>query len=269
VAVAGGTAVGVFHRALGGVIAWDRANGAELWRFEGELAIAINSSPVIADGSVFIVNGADEVLALDLVTGQLRWQVKLDPTGFDWGNATVGAPGYARGILVVPTLYRDLVALDATSGTELWRFAATPGPLRTTHYRGAREAGFEASPIITGDIVWAADTAGRLTALDLRSGRELWHTLLGSPVLAGLATSGDWLVVASYDGTVRAMTTGVERRQPPIATCVPEAGCCDARGGPPAPALLVVVAYLRRRRRKATSSATAGHAEADRPALQA
>src|SRR4029079_16172882 len=109
-------------------------------------------------------------------TGAIRWQIKLDPAGFDWGNATVGTPALAKGVLVVPTLYRDLVALDATTGFELWRYAGTPSPVRSPHYRGAHETGFEASPVITGDLVWAAVTGGQLTALDLHTGAALWST---------------------------------------------------------------------------------------------
>ena len=262
VAIGDGVVVGVFHRELGGVIAWDRATGAERWRLDDRLAVAINASPVIdaERGQVIIVNGRTEVAALDLATGAPRWQVRLDPQGFDWGNATVGAPALAHGVVVVPTLYRDLVALDAASGLELWRFAARPGPLRTTHYRGAGEAGFEASPVITGDVVWAADTSGRLAALELRTGAPLWQTDLGAPVLAGLAVAGDWLVVASYDGTVRALSTraGGEPAPPrapagaPAGACAvaEPAGCgCAARGAAGGHAVwLLALAALRARR---------------------
>ena len=280
IAIGDGVAVGVFHRELGGVVAWDRATGAELWRLEGEQATAINASPVIAGGSVFLVNGLTEVISLELATGTPRWQVKLDEQGFDWGNATAGAPATAHGVLVVPTLYRDLVALDAATGSELWRFAATPGPLRTTHYRGAGEAGFEASPAITGDVVWAADTAGRLSALELRTGRLIWQHDLGAPVLAPLAVAGDWLVVTPYDGSVRAFapTKRVPRAAAPLrCDAVPAGGggCCDARGGGGASGPLItgalVAIYLARRRRRrrsiASTASPSGQGAAPPPAL--
>ena len=259
IAISDGAAFGVFNRAFGGVSAWDRTTGAELWRFEGELTTAINASPVVTGGLVYIVNGMDDVFALEAATGVKRWQVRLDPAGFDWGNATVGTPAIANGVLVVPTLYRDLVALDATSGLELWRFAGTPSPLRTTHYRGADEAGFEASPVITGDIVWAADTAGQLTALDLHTGAALWQTSLGTPVLGGLAVSDDWLVIASYDGAVRGFARAASEPTPPEPVACESlapapAGCCDA-GGDPSSALAcagAVVALLAARRRRRT-----------------
>jgi MYXO-CTERM domain-containing protein len=253
IAVGDGTAFGVFNRALGGVSAWDRASGRPLWRFGGGLTTAINASPVVADGAVYVVNGMDDVFALDAATGALRWQVRLDPAGFDWGNATVGTPAIAKGVLVVPTLYRDLVALDAATGAELWRHAAAPGPIRTTHYRGGDEAGYEATPVITGDLVWAADTSGLLTAIDLHTGKALWQTPLGVPVLGGLAVSGDWLVVASYDGSVRGFLRAAADpvALTPVACAVPDAGGCCQAGGDPGGALVLVMlvgAALRRRR---------------------
>jgi outer membrane protein assembly factor BamB/predicted phosphodiesterase len=247
IAVADGLAVGTFNRALGGVIAWDRATGTRLWSILDDSTVAINASPVISDDSIYIVSGADEVSALDL-SGQPRWRVKLDADGFDWGNATIGTPALSDGVLVVPTLYRDLVALDAATGTELWRVAGTPGPLRTTHYRGGDEAGFAASPVITGGIVWAADTAGLVSAVDLHTGRVLWQKHLGVPVTAGLAVSGDWLVIASYDGSLRALVPTAKPLRTPIAspTCAepPDAGCCDAGRTPASTLVLVLVVGL-------------------------
>lgn len=256
IAAAGGVAIGVFDFALGGVSAWDRETGEPLWRVAGDGALAINASPVIAGDTVYLANGLDQVLALDVLTGHERWRAALDPMGFAWGIATVGAPALARGVLVVPTLWRDLVGLDATTGVELWRHAGEPSAIHATHYRGAREAGFAASPVITGDVVWAAGTDGVLRALELRTGDELWRTALGAPVLAGLAASGDWLVVASYDGSVHAFVpTPRERPLPGVARCaepVATGGCCDGGGESPGAALVmiaIVAAATRRRRR--------------------
>jgi len=263
IAISDGVAFGVFNRVFGGVSAWDRATGAELWRFDDALTTAVNASPVVADGVVYLANGLDDVLALDAATGALRWQLRLDLTGFDWGNATVGTPAIARGVLVVPTLYRDLVAIDAVSGAELWRHAGAPSPIRTTHYRGAGEAGFEASPVITGDLVWAADTAGQLTALDLHTGAPLWRTALGAPVLGGLAVSGDWLIVASYDGSVRGFSAAASEPTSPApvacAAAPPRAsgGCCDAGGDATSVLGLGLAVGAATRRRRASRRAPA------------
>ncbi|HLL21606.1 MAG TPA: PQQ-binding-like beta-propeller repeat protein, partial [Kofleriaceae bacterium] len=117
--------------------------------------------------------------------------------------------------------------------------------------RGAREAGFEASPVITGDIVWIADTAGRLSALSLATGDLLWSRELDVPVLAGVAVAGDWLVVASYDGSVRAFAPSAHAtpvRKPASCDAGVRAGCCDAGGAPSSGVLVLVVAVALRRR---------------------
>lgn len=240
IAVGGGAAVGVFNRALGGVIAWDRATGVERWRVSDGFTVAINATPIIANNVVYVVNGRDEVAAFDLLTGAKLWQVGLDAAGFDWGNATVAPPAFSGTTLLVPTLYKDVVAIDAATGVERWRFAGTPSPIHTTHYRGANEAGFEAGPVITGDVAWVVDTAGVLSALDLATGAVRWQTELHLPVLSSLAVSGSWLVVASFDGTIHAYTA-----ETPDPLCAPPvvaaAGCCDARHGAPSAIVLALL----------------------------
>lgn len=254
-AVSDNVAVGVFDRELGGVIGWDRATAELLWQLTGDVANSINASPVISDGLVYLSNGATEVIALELATGAQRWKAKIDPTGYDWAIATIGTPAIGNGVIVVPTLWRELAGLDAASGRILWRFgAATRSELRTTHYAGSGQRGFAASPVITGDIVWAVDTSGQLTALDLHTGAVLWRMDLDLPVLAGIATTGNGLVIASYDGTVRALAPIAHERAPiTLAACdaPPTTGCCDSRTHPGGGVLLaaLVYAWARRRRR--------------------
>ena len=219
VAIGGGLAVGSFDRGVGGVIAWDDARGERRWQSVPPQVIAVNASPVIADHRVFVASGDDSVTAFDL-GGKPIWKIALDPSGFEWGYATAGTPAYSDGVLVVPTLYRDLVALDAATGAILWRAGGTPSPLRTTHYRGKDQAGFEAAPVITGSIVWAADTAGELVARDLHTGAERGRVALGAPALAGLAVSGDWLVATTYDGIVHALAPSRPRLGEPVLGCV-------------------------------------------------
>lgn len=250
VAIGDGVVVGAFNRALG-IGAWDRITGSLLWRIDDGLGVAINASPVIADHTVFIANGSTVVFAADVLTGRVRWHIQLEDDGFDWGHASVGAPAYAKGVLLVPTLYRDLVALDATTGAERWRYRGKPSPIRTTHYRGGSTVGFEAQPLVTGDVVWQAGTDGTLAALALETGDVVWQTHLGVPLLSAPAASGAYLVVAGFDGVVRALVTAPERPALPApASCdvVPSAGCCGGGGGLPGPALLVIAVWLRRRR---------------------
>ena len=72
-------------------------------------------------------------------------------------------------------------------------------------------------------------------------------------MLAGLATSGDYLVAASYDGTVRALVPGTAAVTTAAPTCSEpaRAGCCEGNGGAPNDLMLglgVGAVVLRRRR---------------------
>ena len=276
VAVGRGLVIGTFAREQSGLVAVDRATGRVAWRVDESsaqptapggtvdtLAVGIAGAPVIVGDTVYIATSADEVAALEVDTGAVRWRTSLDPRGFDWGAAILGTPAYARGILVVPTLYEDAVAVDAASGAVLWRHAgAGPGPLRVTHYRGAGETGYAASPVVADDVVWLAGTDGTLVALALETGAELVRVPLGAPVLAGLAIRGDTLVVASFDGTVRALGPGT----PAEVVAAPQScgaepvtrggGCCDggAGGGPAGVSMLAAVALGRRKRGRRRSS---------------
>jgi outer membrane protein assembly factor BamB len=261
--VAGGLVVGQFDRDVGGLVAFDEAGDGEVWRLKGTPSVAMGGSAVSDGVTVFVANGQAEVGAFDLGTRAPRWSRVLDPQGWDWGYSTSATPALADGRLFVATQYEDLVALDAEMGDELWRFsAAGPSPVHPTHYRGAGMAGFQGSPLVTGTIVWIGGNDGRLSALDATTGAELWHLEVGAPILSGLAAAGDYLIVPSWDGTVRALAPAVAPPAAPPGTPVvcpadpmppdDDGGCCGTSRGRPGDLALVALAAIvlvRRRRR--------------------
>jgi len=247
--VAAGIAIASFDRVLG-VVAYDAADGRALWRLRGEPAISLGGSPVSDGDSVFVANGRAEVGAFDLVTGAPRWHVAVAPGGGDWSYSTAATPALADGRLFVATLFRDLVALDAASGAELWRYAAGPSPVHTTHYRGRDPAGFESSPLVTGDLVWIGGADGHLAALDAATGDERWSLDVGAPILADLAAAGDYLIVPSWDGTVRALAPAPHTRTARLAPARPSAPPRRLAGGDALLAGLTLAAIVRRRRER-------------------
>lgn len=237
--VANGQVFGLFHRDKGGIIGWRAIDGVPTWRRDGDEVTAVNGSPVIADGHLFVANGRDEVSSFDEHTGDRAWTTLLDPAGFDWGYAIVATPALADGRLFVATRYHALVALDAGSGRVLWRFDGGPTTLHVTHYRGHSD-GFASGPLVTGGMVWIAGVDGRLTALDAATGTVRWVQALGAPVLGGLAVAGDRLIVTSFDGTVRALA--------PIGGASDGGGGCAAADSSSGPLVLIGLAALLRRR---------------------
>jgi outer membrane protein assembly factor BamB len=236
VAMAEGLVVGSVARGTSGAFAWDRFDGGERWRLAGPDSTGIQASPVVGDGLVYMANASSQVMAVEPATGVERWRHTLLDGAGNWDYAVMATPALAGGLLVVPTMLDDLVALDAATGAERWRLRAGDGALHDAHAR-TRSASFPSPPIATGDVVWSAGGDGLLRAIDLDSGRLRWSFALGVPGHGGVSAAGDQLLIATFDGTVRAMvhdSCGVNRT---------EGGGC-ASGGRPAQAWLAVLAAI-------------------------
>jgi outer membrane protein assembly factor BamB len=207
--IAGGLVLATTGRAREGLVAYDLRTGEERWRTTKEIASSLASAPVAARGHVYLVNVQGVVSSLALATGALEWTHRLYGGGdfIEWYYGPLATPALADGRLFVPTPRHELWTLDATSGTTLWRYRSQPSRLRMSPL-SAHTNGFMAQPAVARDIVWLPGADGVLAALDPGDGRTLWRTDLGAPLVSGVVAAGDFLVVASYDGTVRVMTTG-------------------------------------------------------------
>lgn len=104
------------------------------------------------------------------------------------GRAVPGGPAIAEGVVAVGTVDRQVVLLDRATGQVLWR-----ARLRGTIHGG---------PLLDGDRVYVATEAspeGRVYALQLKDGRTLWSTRVGS-IQAPLALVGDTLYAGTEGG---------------------------------------------------------------------
>jgi outer membrane protein assembly factor BamB len=249
--------IGSVARGRNGLFAWDRSTGAERWRLAADDSIGIHASPVASGEVVYVVNAEAMVIALDSFSGEERWRTPLIPGAGNWDYSVLSTPALAEGRLFVPTQYDALVALDATSGQELWRRHAGPGALQDAHSRTSSSS-FPSSPVVTGGVLWVAGGDGLLRGLDPATGAVRWSWDLGVPASGGLTPAGDYLLVATFDGTIRAMYAS--------ACAVPltdEGGCgCQAGGSSGAGSLLLLVAagatLLRGRRPRASGRVRGG-----------
>jgi outer membrane protein assembly factor BamB len=145
------------------LIALDAATGREQWKHYYWFSW-IESPPIVRDGTIYTGSSdATKVYAIDARSGALRWKTAVP--GFAWartavndrlvvaGTSGAGAyPGFRAG---------SLVALDRRSGAIRWIYIEPPSPAAVA---ANADWGFAASPLIVGNVVYAADLAGQVHA---------------------------------------------------------------------------------------------------------
>lgn len=182
--------------------------GKELWRrhLTSKQEQFVNVAPVPWQGLVFLGTvgyaplGRGAIYGLDAATGAVVWKfdtiekpwphplesggggiwnpVSVDGDGrlyagianpTPWG----GSPRYPNGSAFPgPVRYTDsLVVLDAKSGRLLWFDQVTPHDIR--------DQDFQATPIVTGDLVVGAGKGGRVIAWDRDARTRAWASAVG------------------------------------------------------------------------------------------
>lgn len=181
----------------------------------------INARPVIAGGVVYAIDAEGRVSGHDLENGDQRWSVRLRGAEREGGGGGlvpfvpfVGSRGdqvltfggglaWDAGRLYAHSGGHFIVALDASSGEELWRQTAlTP---------------FHAAPTVADGRVYVTTDDNELLALDAGTGEVLWThrsisetarlitapsvAVLGETVIAPF-TSGEIVALQATNGTV-------------------------------------------------------------------
>jgi outer membrane protein assembly factor BamB len=157
----------------GHVFALDARTGGEQWRFATEVP---KVGPLaLAGGAIYL--SAGDVVALDTVTGEIRWRQAVPGAGIVAAGADV----------VVTSTPTGLVALDPAGGGPRW-VRPMPAPP-------------QGSPSVAGDVVVTDDGAGTLLGLDPADGAERWRSPLAQ-LLQSPAAAGDLVVVATVEGVI-------------------------------------------------------------------
>ncbi|HEV7665775.1 MAG TPA: PQQ-binding-like beta-propeller repeat protein [Chloroflexota bacterium] len=132
------------------------------------------TTPVVKDGVMYLTTGQQDVFAMNARTGEMVWEyiADINPNAARWRNRGV-ALGDGK-VFAVQTDGR-VIALDQQTGKRLWDTPidadVTPGALR---YLAAAPLYFD-GVVYTGLSGSEGALRGRLTALDAKTGKELWH----------------------------------------------------------------------------------------------
>ena len=118
-----------------GLQALDAADGDFLWEYQRRLPRGVSPSlkrgMSIYGDRLFVPTSDAHVVALDAKTGDVVWDREVGD--LDAGLRMTGGTLVARGKVMVGTIGRGdggnyIVALDAETGEEAWRFGTIPGP---------------------------------------------------------------------------------------------------------------------------------------------
>ena len=142
----------------GNLVAIDAASGSTLW--ENDADMSITGGPGSSKTLTMIGSDNGDVLAYASESGEFLWQAKVS-------SEVLSAPQEAYGIVVARTIDGKIFGLDANDGSRLWIYDRTVPSLTL---RGT------SNPVITGDIVIAGFDGGRISAIELHTGKLIWET---------------------------------------------------------------------------------------------
>ncbi|MBI4197732.1 MAG: PQQ-binding-like beta-propeller repeat protein [Chloroflexi bacterium] len=199
-----------FGQRDGTIFALDPRTGKEQWHYT--TGGAMYASFTVVDGTLYTGSADNHVYALDANTGKLRWRREV-------GNWVISAPAVVDGIVLVGSQDGEVYLLDASNGT-----------LRNQVNLGTA---IDNSPVVVGDMAYFTTRAGRVIGLkyhqkDIPFQKAVWTiwfnlyiwnmapppsdppgliwgaTLKNVLVLADMATDGQRLFVATFDGALYA-----------------------------------------------------------------
>lgn len=181
---------------LNDVVALKAADGTEVWRTP--LAAPVRTAPTVASGHVYAVTADNELVTLDLTTGNQEWshQGLAELTSLAGG----AAPAVAGGMVLAAYSTGELVALLADNGRVLW-FDSLGG--LSQPFAVASLADIVARPVVDKGLVFSVSHNGTLAAINARSGQRLWSRDFGGTQQPWIV--GQWLFILNNDNLLVAM----------------------------------------------------------------
>jgi len=198
-----------------------RANVRDLeqkWVLQGQVLGAWQSSPLVVNGTMYLTQRPNDVLAVDAKTGRVFWQYRYNNSTDQ--RVCCGANNRGLAIhgdtLFMGTLDAHLIAIDARNGQPLWNTTVADSKLAYS---------VTMAPLVIKDLVLVGTGGGEygirgfIAAYDVRTGKEVWRfNTIPAPGQPGSETwqGDDWehggasvWVTGSYDPALNLTYWGV------------------------------------------------------------
>jgi outer membrane protein assembly factor BamB len=161
-------------------LALSLGDGSTIWKVD--VSFTGNTSPTVANTTVYVASQNGALVALDTRTGERKWHIQLDGLVF-------GSPTVDDGRVLIATDSGKLIALNIETAQVNWRFQADGGIF---------------APVVSDDgVIYFTTNAGSTYAVSADLGKEIWHYDAGGA--SGSAVTLSEIIVGSDNGGVSAI----------------------------------------------------------------
>jgi serine/threonine protein kinase len=156
--------------------------GNPKWRFKAKRALT--SSPVHANGVIYVGSVDTLLYALDAKSGYIIWRFRMN-------KASISTPFISENYMITGSVDSHIYCVDIHTAREIWSFAT--------------ENQVTSSPISYQDSVYCGSVDGAMYCLELHSGRLRWKFQTGGPITGTPIIANDILYFGSSDHKIYAI----------------------------------------------------------------
>lgn len=150
--------------------------GNPKWRFKAKRALT--SSPVYANGVIYVCSVDTLLYALDAKNGYIIWRFRMS-------KASISTPFVTDNFIFTGSVDTHIYCVDIHSAKEIWNHAT--------------DNQVTSSPITYQDSVYCGSVDGQMYCLEFRTGRVRWKYQTGGPITGTPIIANDVLYFGSND----------------------------------------------------------------------
>jgi outer membrane protein assembly factor BamB len=191
----------------GQVLSLDAKDGAIKWRISA--GSPLRGAPSVAEGRLFVITVDNQLQALSTEDGHRLWSYDSIPEPAEIAGSA--SPAIEGSAVIATFSSGEVTALRVENGRVIWSDSLSA----TRRFDAISTlADIRGRPVIDRGRVYVVSHAGRMAAIDLRSGNRVWEQDVGgiyAPWVAGdfiyvLSTGNELLCLTRAEGRVRWIT---------------------------------------------------------------